>query len=254
MFDAIYISALGLESQKEQLDAAAKNMSNASTPGYKAFHVDFSAVLDRSPTSLPAEALPSASSATRPRLRVDLTPGELHPTGRPLDIAIDGPGFIEVMAGAGATAYTRGGSLQVNADGMLTQSDGRTLAADIRVPQEASNLEINSDGTVTAMLPGDHAPTQLGQIDLIRFPNPEALDYQGGGLFTANQAAGEPLRGRPTESGAARLVSGSLEASNVRMVDEMVSLMLVQRVYELNAKVAQAADEMAGITNNLRHA
>jgi flagellar basal-body rod protein FlgG len=188
------------------------------------------------------------------KLRVDLAQGDLHATGRALDLAIQGAGFVEVEIGQGASAYSRAGSLQVNADGMLALADGHALKADIRIPQGSSGIEIRADGTVVASLPGESTASELGQIDLVTFANPESLEYQGEGLFLARSNASEPVRARPTEDGAGKLVAGSLEASNVRMVDEMVSLLLMQRVYELNAKVVQAADEMTGMTNNLRHA
>ncbi len=260
MFDAIYISAVGLEAQKQQLDAAANNLANVGTTAFKRQRVDFSALLDRAPASPAAELAAGASDASNTklspaqRLRVDLAQGELHATGRALDLAVQGAGFIEVENGSGTGLYTRGGSLQINADGLLALPDGRTLKADISVPPGASQLEIRGDGSVLALLPGDRAATVLGQIDLVTFTNPESLEYQGAGLFVARAGSSEPLRSRPLEDGAGKLVSGSLEASNVSMVDEMVSLMLMQRVYELNSKVLQAADELTGMANNLRRA
>jgi flagellar basal-body rod protein FlgG len=254
MFDAIYISAVGLQAQKEQLDAAANNMSNTNTTAYKRQRVDFSAILDRAPIRPSADTSPSGAEPVARKLRIDLAQGDLHATGRALDVAIFGAGFMEVEAGGGASAYSRGGSLQINADGMLALADGHALKADIRVPRGASSIAIKADGTVVATLPGDSAATVLGQIDLVTFANPESLEYQGEGLFMARAGASEPVRARPSEDGAGKLVPGNLEASNVRMVDEMVSLMLMQRVYELNAKVVQAADEMTGMTNNLRRA
>jgi flagellar basal-body rod protein FlgG len=252
MFDAIYISAVGLQAQKEQLDAAANNLANTNTVAFKRQRVDFSALLDRAPVRAAADmASPGAQPAQR-KIRVDLAQGELRATGRAMDVAIAGAGFIEVEAGEGASAYSRGGSLQINADGMLALANGRVLKADIRVPRGVSAIEIQPDGSVLATLPGERTPSLLGQIDLVTFANPESLEYDGDGLFTARADASEPLRMRPMEEGAGRLVSGQLEASNVRMVDEMVSLMLMQRVYELNAKVVQAADEMTAMTNNLR--
>ena len=254
MFDAIYISAVGLQAQKEQLDAAANNLSNANTTAYKRQRVDFSAVLDRAPARPSADMAPSGAQTVARKLRVDLAQGDLHTTGRALDLAIVGAGFVEVDVGQGASAYSRAGSLQVNADGMLALADGHVLKADIRVPRGASAIEIRPDGTVVARVPGESMASVLGQVDLVTFANPESLEYQGDGLFMARANASEPVRSRPTEDGAGKLVAGSLEASNVRMVDEMVSLLLMQRVYELNAKVVQAADEMTGMTNNLRHA
>lgn len=251
MFDAIYISAVGLEAQKRQLDAAATNFANTSTTAFKRQQVDFSSLLDRLPGASAVE-MPAAATGVRPQVRVDLAQGELHATGRALDVAIDGAGFLEIDGPNDTSAYSRGGSLQVNAEGQLTLANGRVLKADIRVPAGATNVEIHGDGNVYAVLPGDKSATLLGQIELVTFANPESLAYQGEGVFLARTGASEPQRNPPSEGGAGRLVAGSLEASNVSMVDEMVSLMLMQRVYEMNAKVLQVADEMAGMANNLR--
>src|SRR5689334_19211602 len=119
MLDAFYISAIGLQAQKAQLDAVADNLANLGTTAYKRQSVDFSAILD---PSAPGNGADAATSETRPirRLRVDLAPGAIHSTGRPLDLAISGEGFIEVELPDNRTGYTRGGSLQINADGGLS--------------------------------------------------------------------------------------------------------------------------------------
>jgi flagellar basal-body rod protein FlgG len=255
MMNALYISAIGLQAQKEQLDAIAANFSNANTTAYKRRTVDFAAVLDLgtapraaavADTAAPAEARPARV------VRFDLAQGELRGTGRALDVALNGSGFIEVELGGGATGYTRGGSLQVNADGLLALPSGLVLKADVRVPTGATAVSIDAAGQVSATLEGERTPTVLGQIELVSFANPEALDYSGEGVFVPRANTAEPTRLRPGEAGAGRLVPSSLEGSNVRMVDETVALMLMQRVYELNTKVVQAADEMMALTNGIR--
>lgn len=254
MLDAIYISAVGLQAQKEQLDMAAGNLANTNTTAFKRQRLDFSALLDRAP-ALPASDVAAAAPETPLRkVRVDLAQGELRPTGRALDVAILGGGFIEVDLADGTSGYSRGGSLRINADGLLALADGRVLKADIRVPRGALAVEIQPDGNVVARIQGGEPMMTLGRIELVTFANPESLEYQGEGVFVARADASEPIRLWPMEDGAGKLMAGSLEASNVRMVDEMVSLLLMQRVYELNAKVVQAADEMMGMTNNLRRA
>lgn len=252
MLNALHISAIGLQAQKEQLDAVASNFSNASTVAYKRRAVDFSAVLDRASPHRQVEAISGDNLPSRRVERFDLAQGALRATGRPLDVAIGGPAFLEVNLGSGASAYSRGGSLQINGDGMLALASGHVLKADVRVPANAASVAIDTGGQVTAVLDGDGTPTVLGQIEFSIFSNPEALSYVGEGLFVPSSGMTDPVRLRPGEPGAGSLTTGSLEASNVRMVDEMVSLMLVQRVYELNAKVVQAADEMMALTNGIR--
>lgn len=252
MMNALYISAIGMQAQKEQLDAIASNFSNASTTAYKRRTVDFSAVIDRGTAMQPAEETSAAPLRPVRSVRFDLAQGDLRSTGRALDVAISGSGFVEVDLGGGASGFSRGGSLQVNGDGMLTLASGHVLKADVRVPSNAANVAIEANGQVSALLEGDKSPTVLGQIELVSFANPEALEYGGEGLFLPRAGSAEPTRARPGEIGVGRLVPGSLEGSNVRMVDEMVALMLMQRVYELNTKVVQAADEMMALTNSIR--
>jgi flagellar basal-body rod protein FlgG len=251
MLDALYISAIGLQAQKEQLDALANNLANVGTTAFKRQSVDFSAILDSAPAgSSLAGAQPRAARAAR-LLLIDQTPGAVRATGRPLDIAIAGAGFLEVELPGEQTGYSRAGALQVNADGALSLLTGQVLKSDVRVPGDASDVRILPSGEVTAVLAGDATATVLGQIELTTFANPERLQYRGEGVFTAPEDA-EPRRARPGEEGAGELVVQSLEGSNVQMTSEMVSLMLMQRIYELNSRVAQVADELIGMSNNLR--
>jgi len=258
MLDALYIAAIGLQAQKEQLDAVANNLANVGTTAFKRQSVDFSAILDRASPASGADAIGATDNRPNRLLRFDSAPGEVHQTGRPLDVAIVGPGFFEVELPGDKVGYSRVGSLQVNADGALTLSTGQTLKADVRVPADAHDVRVLADGSVTAVLPGDAKTTDtttpatvLGQIELAMFTNPEALDYQGDGVYTAPDGL-EPTRARPGEDGSTALAVQSLEGSNINLTDEMVTMMFMQRIYELNSRVAQVADEMIGMSNNMR--
>lgn len=250
MLDAFHISAIGLQAQKAQLDALAGNLANLGTTAFKRQSVDFSAILDRVSIAHDAGAVSMADARPIRLLRIDLAPGEVHTTGRLLDVAIIGAGFLEVELPDRQTGYSRGGSLQIDTDGALCLPSGQPLKADIRVPSGASDVQVLADGSVTAVLAGENTPTVLGQLELATFSNPESLQYRGEGVFMAAEGV-ESVRTRPGEAGTQPLAVHSLEASNVNMTDEMVSLMLMQRVYELNARVAQVADELMGMSNNL---
>jgi flagellar basal-body rod protein FlgG len=254
MLNAIYIAAVGLQAQKEQLDASANNFANMNTTAYKRQSVDFSSVLDRVPTASGAAAATPADAQPDRKMRIDMTAGSLQSTGRALDVAIDGPAFIEVDLPDGVTGYARGGSLQVNAEGGLSLSSGEAIKADLRIPSSATNVQIAADGSVTAVLSADSAASIVGQIETVTFSNPEALQYRGDGVFTAPEETPSPARTRPGTEGTALLKPGSLEGSNVVMTNEMVSLMVTERSYELNSRVIQIADEMMGMSNNLRRA
>jgi flagellar basal-body rod protein FlgG len=251
MMEAFFVSAVGLQAQKDQLDTIAENLSNTSTAAYKRRTVDFANLLDRTGSASATQA-PGSATALGSTVRLDMAAGEIRSTGRALDIAVVGDGFLEVQLSDSRVGYSRGGSLQVDANGMLTVASGHILKNDIRVPTGATGVEVLADGTVRATLNGESTPTVLGQLELVNFSSSDVLAPLGGGLYEAKSALLGVSRAHPGEDWAAPLAPRSVEASNVRMVDEMVSLMLAQRVYELNAKVAQAADEMMGLTNSLR--
>jgi flagellar basal-body rod protein FlgG len=251
MLDALYIAAIGLQAQKEQLDALANNLANLGTTAFKQQSVDFSSILDRAPAARGTDAVATADARPNRLLQTDLAQGEVHATGRPLDVAIVGPGFFEIELPNQQVGYSRAGALQVNADGVLGIANGQALKADIRVPNGASDVHVLPDGSVRALLPGDAVSTVLGQIELTTFQNPELLQYRGEGVFVAPEGM-DSTRLRPGEEGSNQLSVRSLEGSNVRMTDAMVSLMLMQRIYELNSRVAQVVDEMIGMSNNLR--
>lgn len=256
MLNSLYVSALGMHVQKSQLDVVSNNLANANTAGYKRERMDFSSVLDRQAVSASVEASGAAANAAgqvaQASLRRDLSQGELRATDSALDLAINGAGFIEVQGTSDQSAFIRGGSLRIDADGYLATADGRVLKADIRVPAGASQLSIDSKGVVTARIGNDAQPTELGRLSLVAFANPDALVYLGNGLFEAGADQSDPVRGQPEEDGLGSIASRKLEMSNVKLVDEMVSLMMAQRVYELNSKVIQASDELMSLTNNLR--
>jgi flagellar basal-body rod protein FlgG len=251
MLNSLRIAEIGLQAQKAQLDAVAQNLTNASTPAYKRVAVDFSTLLAPARAVAAPENGTAAPSQPIP-YHIDLTSGPIQQTGDPLDIAISGNGFIEVAGTDGKNFLWRGGHLQVTTDGLLATSDGNVLAGDVRVPSGVSSLQIAKDGTVTGVLPGDASAVTLGHIELVATTNSNALHYLGGGLFDLPTDARQVLRGQPGQNGLGTLSSGYLEQANVQLIDETVNMMLAQRVYELNAKIVQASDEVMGLTNSLR--
>jgi flagellar basal-body rod protein FlgG len=250
MLNSFYVSALGMQAQKSQLDVVSNNLANANSAGYKRERVDFSALLDRQVQGVADDKTVKASPLTS--LHRDLSQGELRATDSVLDLAINGQGLLEIALADDKVGYVRGGSLKINADGFLTTAAGQMLKSDVRVPATASGLNIDARGLVTAKLGNDTTTTELGRLQLVQFSNLDALNYLGNGVFAAPEGMEPSLKGYPQDDGLGSMASGKLEMSNVKLVDEMVSLMMAQRVYELNAKVAQAADELMAMTNSLR--
>jgi flagellar basal-body rod protein FlgG len=160
--------------------------------------------------------------------------------------------MVELVLPDGGSAYTRSLSLQVSRDGMLTTADGYPLHQQISVPPDAGAIQIDRTGRVTVEVPNERNPVEAGQIELVRFVNPAGLVPLGDNLYGTSDKAGDPISGKPGESGFGVFMQGYAEASNVQLVEEMISITLAQRAYEASAKVVQASDEMLGIVNNLR--
>ncbi len=262
MFDALYIGATGMRGQQMQIDTIAQNVANLHTVGYRRSVVSFAEIAASlasptpaadglQPTATAQDALRVLGAGALPSLSLSSANGDLQQTGDPLNLAIDGAGFIEVVRADGSPAYTRAGQLHVNADGMLASADGSVLSSRIQIPSDAHDLHIAVDGLVTAMVGDKTDPIELGKIDLANFSNAAGLKPLGDNLYSATTQSGDPQTLRPGEMGAGMLKQGFLENSNVQMTDELVNLMLAQRAFELNSKVIQAADQMLGITNGL---
>ncbi|MCE9578760.1 MAG: flagellar basal-body rod protein FlgG [Deltaproteobacteria bacterium] len=261
MLRALATAATGMEAQQTKLDVTAHNIANVSTAGYKKSRAEFADLMYQ--TMRPAGA-PTGGGAGAPSgvdvglgVRITATPrtfteGELNQTGGALDIAIQGKGFYPITMPDGSTAYTRNGAFQLSSEGKIVNAEGYAIAGDLTVPPEAQSINVASDGTVTATVPGDPAPVEVGQIQLASFANPGGLMPLGDTLFKETSASGNAVLGAPGEGGAGALMQGTLELSNVNVVEEMVDLISGQRAYEVNTKVIKAADEMLGQTAQIR--
>jgi flagellar basal-body rod protein FlgG len=171
--------------------------------------------------------------------------GDFETTGNPLDMAIQGTGFFQVQLPSGELAYTRSGSFQVDAQGNVVTSDGYQLQPPITIPQNQTAITIGTDGTVSVALPGQTQAQQIGQIQLATFANPGGLNSMGQNLFLPTTASGDAILGTPGgNEGLGTITQGSIEQSNVNVVEEFVEMILAQRSYESNSKVVQAADQM----------
>jgi flagellar basal-body rod protein FlgG len=263
MLDAFYIAATGMHAQQQNVDAVANNLANVNTPGFKKSRVTFFDLVTRDAERALATNVNSAAAL------LDIAPqkgagvgvaaihklfeaGDIKKTDSIYDLAIAGDGFLEVSLPDGTTAYTRGGSLRVNAEGLLSTMSGHSLRPGISIPEGAQNLLITLDGRVTVQMTGQSSPVEIGRLQLVRFANAAGLTGEGDNLYRATPASGEAIAGRGGDDGMGTLRQGHLEGSNVKMVEEMVNLMVAQRAYEASSKVIQASDELLGMINNLR--
>lgn len=261
MHAALYVSKTGLSAQDTQLTTVANNLANASTVGFKRDRAVFEDLLyqiQRQPGAQSTEEtqLPSGLQlGTGVRVagtQKQFTGGSLQITEQALDVAIDGRGFLQILQPDGNVGYTRNGQLHMDGQGQLVTSNGLLLQPAITIPEDAQSITIGTDGTVSARLPGNAAPQNIGNILLVDFVNPAGLEAIGSNLFLETASSGNPITGTPGQNGLGQLQQGMLENSNVDIVEEMVNMITTQRAYEMNSKVVSTSDQMLQyITQNL---
>lgn len=178
--------------------------------------------------------------------------GDLKYTENPLDLAIEGDGFFQILLPTGETAYTRAGSFKLNSSGQVVTPDGYPLQPPITIPPDTVQITVEPDGTVSVIQAGSTTPTQVGSIQLVHFPNPSGLKSIGKNLFLETDASGAPITGTPGENGLGTIAQGFLEMSNVRVVEEMVNMIAAQRAYEASSKTIITSDQMLGTAVNLK--
>ena len=264
---ALYSAATGLRGLSTRIDVIANNLANAETTAFKGQRANFE---DLYYQELKQPGTTDSANDTSPagifvglgtklsNTQLDLTQGSMENTGGPLDVAISGPGFFPVKVlpslGKDGIGYTRNGSFTVNSTGNLVVNigDGYQLVPPIALPPNATNISIGTDGTVQYVKAGATAKTTAGQIKLAMFPNPQGVNLLGGSIYTESPASGQAVQSFPGQNGAAQLLSGFLESSNVDPVKELVTLIKTQRSFELNSQSIQTADQALQVIGNLR--
>lgn len=261
MIRALYTSSTGMQAQQLNLDAVANNLANVNTAGFKRTRVDFQDLLYqtyRAPGTAGAQGtvIPTGiqvGHGTRPVATQRIfSQGDFQQTENPLDLVIEGNGFFQVLRPDGTTAYTRAGAFKKDGTGRIVTSEGYPLQPAVTIPADATAVTVASDGTVSVTVASQSSAQQVGTLQLARFTNPAGLSSIGRSLFTPTQASGDAVVGNPGSEGMGTLAQGLLEQSNVKVVEEMVAMITTQRAYEANAKAIQTADEMLGMSNNLR--
>lgn len=261
MMRALWTSATGMMAQQMNMDVVANNLANVNTTGFKRSRVDFQDLLYQSSrqagtTAAQGSQVPTGEQVglgTRPAaVQKIYTQGEYQETDNPLDVAIEGDGFFQVLTPDGNTGYTRDGAFKMDSQGRIVTSDGYPIQPEITIPSEATAIAIGNDGTVSVTLPGQTDPQELGKIQLAKFLNPAGLNSNGRNILTPTAASGEAVTGTPGLTGFGTLAQNTIERSNVQVVEEMVNMIVAQRAYEVNSKSIQTADDMLSIADNLR--
>jgi flagellar basal-body rod protein FlgG len=261
MIRALYSAASGMNAQQMNVDNIANNLANANTAGYKMRRAEFQDLVYQTTiqpgTSAGAQTLvPTGLQlglGTKPSSNeIIFSEGSFAQTDNPLDLAIQGNGFFQVLRADGNIAYTRAGAFQMDKDGNVVTANGEMLQPQITIPPGAQHIAIATDGTVSYTNPGQTSAQIAGQIQLALFQNPAGLNGLGQNLYAPTDASGQPTVANPGgQEGLGTLLQGYQEQSNVSIVEEFIALIAAQRGYEANSKVVKAADEMYQQVNNL---
>ena len=253
MFSSLWIAKTGLDAQQTRMAVTSNNLANVNTTGFKRSRAAFEDLMyqnDRQPGAQSSQATQvPAGTMVGTGVRVVgteklFTQGEVVQTNNPLDIAVQGRGFLQVTMPDGTVAYTRDGSFHLNSDGQIVTNSGYPIEPALTVPANAQSITIGNDGTVSVALPGQAAPAQIGTVQTADFINPAGLEARGENLYVETASSGAPQTGTPGLNGLGTITQGSLESSNVNVVEELVNMIETQRAYEMNSKAISASDQM----------
>jgi flagellar basal-body rod protein FlgG len=255
---SMWVAKTGLDAQQTRMNVISNNLANVNTTGFKRDRAVFEDMLYQNVKQAGGQTDANSQAPTGLMLGTGVrivateklhTQGNMVTTQSPLDLAIAGDGYFQIAKGDGTLAYTRDGGFKISATGQMVTSSGALLQPAITVPNTASSVTIGRDGTVSIELAAGGSQV-LGQIQIARFVNPSGLQSLGQNLMKDTPASGAPQVLAPGVGGAGSLMQGSLEASNVNVVEEMVNMIETQRAYEINSKAISAVDGMLRFLNN----
>jgi flagellar basal-body rod protein FlgG len=261
MIRALWTAASGMQAQQRSIDVISNNLANVNTSGFKKSRAEFQDLIYQNLKGIGATS--TAGTQVPEGIQIGLgtrlaavskifSTGDINPTGNQLDVAIEGDGFFQIQSPDGTTKYSRAGAFKRDSQGRMVTADGYPMLPEVVVPSNASSVTIGADGTVSVMQSGQSAPTVIGTMQLATFANPAGLSSAGHNLYEETEASGTPITGTPGQNGIGIVSQGFLEMSNVSVMEEMVSMIVGQRAYEINSKAVQAADEMLQQANNLK--
>ncbi|MGL6028441.1 MAG: flagellar basal-body rod protein FlgG [Legionella sp.] len=258
MEPALWVSKSGLEAQDKNLATIANNLANVNTTGFKKSRALFEDLIYQNVRQAGAQSTQNTIIPTGINMGTGVrlvatekmfAQGSIQNTQNSLDMAIQGQGFFTVLMPDGTQAYTRDGSFKVDNTGQIVTSNGYQLQPNMTIPEQTTAITIGNDGTVSVTVAGNNTPSILGTIQLTNFINPAGLQPIGQNLFTETGASGTAQIDDPGKSGLGSLLQGSLEASNVNVVEELVNMIQAQRAYEITAKSIQTVDSMLQYLN-----
>ncbi|RUR08867.1 flagellar basal-body rod protein FlgG [Legionella sp. km772] len=253
MEPALWISKTGLEAQDQDIAVIANNLANVNTTAFKQGRANFedliyqtirqAGTLSTSNTQIP-NGISMGTGVRLASVEKLFTQGSIENTQEPLDVAIQGRGFFRVLMPDGTIAYTRAGNFTTDSTGQIVTPNGYPIQPTITIPPQTTSITIGADGTVSVIVAPNTTPTTLGTIQLSDFINPSGLLPVGQNLYVETAASGTPITDNPGTSGLGTLLQGSLEASNVNVVEQLVDMIQAQRAYEITAKSIETVDQM----------
>jgi len=250
---ALWVAKSGLDAQQTRMAVISNNLANVNTTGFKKSRPIFEDLLYQNVRQVGANSSQDTELPTGLQLGTGVrvvateklhTQGNIVQTENSLDVSIQGRGFLQIQMPNGDINYTRDGSFKLSSTGQMVNSNGMPLEPAITIPEDAISITIGTDGVVSVLQPGSATPAQVGQIDTASFVNPSGLDPVGENLYRESVASGTPTIGTPGENELGTLNQGSLETSNVNVVEELVNMIETQRAYEMNSKAISTTDEM----------
>jgi flagellar basal-body rod protein FlgG len=258
MYPALWIAKTGLDAQQTNMSVIANNLANVNTTGFKRDRAVFNDLIYQNLRQVGAQSsenteLPSGlmlgTGVKVVATQKEHSQGNIVQTGNSLDVAVQGKGYFQVLHPDGNIVYTRDGTFSLTADGILVTPNGYEVQPAMTVPTDATSLTIGSDGVVSVLQAGSSAPTQIGQLELAYFVNPQGLAPIGDNLYRETNASGGVNTAIPGNDSTGTLIQGALESSNVNVVEELVNMIETQRAYEMNSKAISTTDEMLSYVN-----
>jgi flagellar basal-body rod protein FlgG len=258
---ALWAAKTGLDAQNTRMAVIANNLANVNTTGFKAGREHFQDLMYQNIRQVGSQTTQNTQLSTGLTLGTgvrivatekDYTQGSVNQTNAPLDISINGRGFLQITLPDGTLAYTRDGTFTLDNQGNIVTSSGYSLQPAINIPAGTQTVSIGSDGTVTATSQTNTQGTKIGQIQLADFINEQGLQPTGNNLLVESASSGAPQVGTAGTNGLGSIQQGALETSNVNSVTELVNMIECQRSYEMNSKAISTTDQMLQyLTTNL---
>ncbi|MFC1771329.1 flagellar hook-basal body protein [Candidatus Margulisiibacteriota bacterium] len=259
MITQLHVAKTTLHVLERKLAVITNNISNGETPGFKSMRVEMETMppLAFSRTTTEFEEAGGLGSNKRTRymeygngvkisaITRNFNPGTIEITNNPMDFAVtNGPGLFQFRLPDGTLAYSRAGNLHQDFEGNLVNPVGQPLDPPIRVPQYTNQIMVNEEGRVFAQVANESVPREIGQVMLCYFQNPAGLRDVGNNLLVETAASGEPSLEHPGRNGIGDIQQGALEFSNVNVIEEMMQMLLVQRLFEVAVKAVNANDNI----------